>query len=181
MISRYSLRNLRRGSQEITAATSGTVSEEQFMPKQIAKQMRLAGPVRIQDQDYLHVFSSTPKPRVSGPLAIEMRLLPKEQRIWVKQELSKIENENLDELEIGKCLQEAKEFDEFLAAKFPTVKRYGLEGSETILLWFQTIVKEIENTHMVIGMTHRGRNNLLVCLLGLQADIMFGKMSGIPG
>ena len=70
MISRYSLRNLRRGSQEITAATSGTVSEEQFMPKQIAKQMRLAGPVRIQDQDYLHVFSSTPKPRVSGPLAI---------------------------------------------------------------------------------------------------------------
>ena len=57
-----------------------------------------------------------------------MRLLPKEQRIWVKQELSKIENENLDELEIGKCLQEAKEFDEFLAAKFPTVKRYGLEG-----------------------------------------------------
>ena len=29
-------------------------------------------------------------------------------------------------------------------------------------------------------MTHRGRNNLLVCLLGLQAEIMFGKMSGIP-
>ena len=29
-------------------------------------------------------------------------------------------------------------------------------------------------------MTHRGRNNLLVCLLGLKADIMFGKMSGIP-
>ena len=57
-----------------------------------------------------------------------MRLLPKEERIWVKEELKKIENESLDSLEIGKCLQVAKEFDEFLAAKFPTVKRYGLEG-----------------------------------------------------
>ena len=29
-------------------------------------------------------------------------------------------------------------------------------------------------------MTHRGRNNLLVLLLGLKPEIMFGKMSGVP-
>ena len=140
------------------------------MPKEIAKQWRRAGAVRIQDADYLQVLSTTDKPEVSGPLAIEMRLLPPEQRAWIREELSRIENEEINNLEVAKCLQVAKEFDEFLAAKFPTVKRYGLEGSETILLWFDTIIKEIENTHLVIGMTHRGRNNLLVCLLGLQAE-----------
>ena len=140
------------------------------MPKEIAKQWRRAGAIRIQDADYLQVLSTTDKPEVSGPLAIEMRLLPPEQRAWIREELSRIEKEEINNLEVAKCLQVAKEFDEFLAAKFPTVKRYGLEGSETILLWFDTIIKEIENTHLVIGMTHRGRNNLLVCLLGLQAE-----------
>ena len=143
---------------------------EPFLPKEIAKQWRRAGAVRIQDADYLQVLSTTDKPEVSGPLAIEMRLLPPEQRAWIREELSRIEKEEINNLEVAKCLQVAKEFDEFLAAKFPTVKRYGLEGSETILLWFDTIIKEIENTHLVIGMTHRGRNNLLVCLLGLQAE-----------
>ena len=143
---------------------------DSFLPKEIAKQWRRAGAVRIQDADYLQVLSTTDKPEVSGPLAIEMRLLPPEQRAWIREELSRIEKEEINNLEVGKCLQVAKEFDEFLAAKFPTVKRYGLEGSETILLWFDTIIKEIENTHLVIGMTHRGRNNLLVCLLGLQAE-----------
>ena len=69
MISRLSLRNARRGSREISEAAAGQTNEI-FMPKQIAKQMRLAGPVRIQDHDFLHVFSTTPKPEVSGPLAI---------------------------------------------------------------------------------------------------------------
>ena len=58
-----------------------------------------------------------------------MRLLPKEERIWVKEELSRIEKEEENAVDTGKCLQVAKEFDEFLAAKFPTVKRYGLEGT----------------------------------------------------
>ena len=108
------------------------------------------------------------------------RLLPPNEREWIRQELARIQQEDVDVVATAKCLQIAKEFDEFLHAKFPTVKRYGLEGSETIMLWFDQVLREVEKTHVVIGMTHRGRNNLLVCLLGLQAEIMFGKMSGIP-
>jgi probable 2-oxoglutarate dehydrogenase E1 component DHKTD1 len=110
-----------------------------------------------------------------------MRMLPAEQQEWIHAELQNIYNEKLDAVKIGQTLQIAKQFDEFLAAKFPTVKRYGLEGSETILLWFDTIINQVEkDTHAVIGMTHRGRNNLLICLLGMNPEIMFGKMSGMP-
>ena len=57
-----------------------------------------------------------------------MRLLPREQRKWVREELGRIEAESINNLEVGKCLQIAKEFDEFLAAKFPTVKRLCYEN-----------------------------------------------------
>ena len=105
--------------------------------------MRAQGPVRIQDADYLHVFAETTKPEVSGPLAIEYRLLPKEEREWIRSELSRIEAEPIDAVKTAQCLQIAKEFDEFLQAKFPTVKRYGLEGSETIMLWFDQVLREV--------------------------------------
>ena len=57
-----------------------------------------------------------------------MRLLPNEQRKWVREELARIQQEEIDAVAVGQTLQIGKEFDEFLAAKFPTVKRYGLEG-----------------------------------------------------
>ena len=108
-----------------------------------------------------------------------MRLLPQEQQNWIKSELSAIELEPVDKCAVGECLQLAKEFDEFLAHKFPSVKRYGLEGSESILLWFDALLAEMTSEqHAVIGMTHRGRNNLLTLLLGLKPEIMFAKMSG---
>ena len=91
----------------------------------------------------MHVFADTVKPEVSGPLAIEYRLLPAEERSWIRSELAKIESEPIEPLQVAETLHLGKEFDEFLAAKFPTVKRYGLEGSETILLWFDQVIKEV--------------------------------------
>ena len=83
------------------------------------------------------------QPDVSGPLAIEYRLLPSNEREWIRAELARIEAEPIDQVQTGQCLQIAKEFDEFLQAKYPTVKRYGLEGSETIMLWFDQVLREV--------------------------------------
>ena len=80
---------------------------------------------------------------MSGPLAIEYRLLPSNEREWIRAELARIEAEPIDQVQTGQCLQIAKEFDEFLQAKYPTVKRYGLEGSETIMLWFDQVLREV--------------------------------------
>lgn len=66
MISRLSLRNIRS-----TLAPGGHRSvSEKASPVEVAAQMRLTGPTRIQDHDYLHVFEATEKPKISGPLAI---------------------------------------------------------------------------------------------------------------
>ncbi|CBY40597.1 unnamed protein product, partial [Oikopleura dioica] len=181
MMSRKALRRAAAQSNPNCLGSSSARKASSFPPAEIAAAMRLQGPTRVQNHDFLHVFSDTKKPAVSGPLAIEMRLLPEEQQNFIRSELALIEKESSDASHTGYILQLAKEFDEFLALRFPDVKRYGLEGSETIMLWFDTILNEVDkDNHVTIGMTHRGRNNLLVCLLGLRADIMFGKMSGKP-
>ncbi|CBY14263.1 unnamed protein product [Oikopleura dioica] len=181
MMSRKALRRAAAQSNPNCLGSSSARKASSFPPAEIAAAMRLQGPTRVQNHDFLHVFSDTKKPAVSGPLAIEMRLLPEEQQHFIRSELALIEKESSDASHTGYILQLAKEFDEFLALRFPDVKRYGLEGSETIMLWFDTILNEVDkDNHVTIGMTHRGRNNLLVCLLGLRADIMFGKMSGKP-
>lgn len=64
------------------SATSGEKKNAPFLPKEIAKKMRAAGPVRIQDADFLHVFEGSEKPEVSGPLAIEYRKVSQSSFIW---------------------------------------------------------------------------------------------------
>ena len=39
-------------------------------PFDVATEMRRVGATRIQDHDFLHVFETTEKPKISGPLAI---------------------------------------------------------------------------------------------------------------
>ena len=80
-----------------------------------------------------------------------------------------------------KLLQESEIFDNFLAKKFPQVKRYGLEGSESMMIaidsLFETLSKSDIGT-LVIGMPHRGRLNFLNGILGFPARAMFSKIKG---
>lgn len=85
--------------------------------------------------------------------------------------------------EIAKLLLKSEAFDHFLATKFSTVKRYGGEGAETMLTFFAELFassaqEDIRN--IIIGMPHRGRLNLLTCLLNYPPVIMFQKMTGKP-
>jgi len=72
-------------------------------------------------------------------------------------------------------------FDHFMAAKFATVKRYGGEGAETMMAFFDEAFSLCAGggvEEVVMCMPHRGRNNLLVCLLNLPPSIMFRKLKG---
>ena len=69
MYSRLSLRGLRSTRGAANASQRRTASES-FSPVDVATEMRLQGPTRVQDHDFLHVFEDTVKPAISGPLAI---------------------------------------------------------------------------------------------------------------
>ncbi|XXQ36698.1 Transketolase-like pyrimidine-binding domain-containing protein [Plasmodiophora brassicae] len=80
-------------------------------------------------------------------------------------------------------------FDEFMQLKFGSFKRYGLDGSEVFLVAVQSCLARAgyhSVDDVVIGMPHRGRNNLLLTLLDYPPRALLAKVKGqshttIPG
>lgn len=75
-------------------------------------------------------------------------------------------------------LIDAEEFESFLQKKFKRAKRFSLEGAETLIpLLEQAIEKAVDSgvSDVVIGMSHRGRLNVLANILGLPASDLFSR------
>ncbi|KAJ3117620.1 hypothetical protein HK100_000776 [Physocladia obscura] len=72
-------------------------------------------------------------------------------------------------------------FDHFMAKRFPQVKRYGLEGAESMMIVMDELFKlsaEANVKDVVVGMPHRGRLNLLTDLLKFSPKALFNKIKG---
>jgi 2-oxoglutarate dehydrogenase E1 component len=64
-------------------------------------------------------------------------------------------------------------FETFLATKFPSAKRFGLEGGETLIPGMKAMIDTlVENgcSNVVMGMAHRGRLNVLANVLRKPAE-----------
>nr|ANM86826.1 2-oxoglutarate dehydrogenase E1 component [Stygiella incarcerata] len=75
----------------------------------------------------------------------------------------------------------AEEFEKFLAQKYPTSKRFGLEGGESFIPALETCLTELSNLgieHVVMGMPHRGRLNVLANVLEKPYRVMFNEFQG---
>jgi probable 2-oxoglutarate dehydrogenase E1 component DHKTD1 len=82
---------------------------------------------------------------------------------------------------IHKLLTHSETFDQFLQNKFPNLKRYGLEGGESMLSALDALfsaASEAGVEHAVVGMPHRGRLNFLTGLLELSPRALFHKIKG---
>lgn len=85
-------------------------------------------------------------------------------------------------------LTKSEVFDHFMgtsvtnpAKKFPQVKRYGLEGSESMMIVLSTLFRSANKANIndaIICMPHRGRLNLLTDLLTYPIDALFHKVKG---
>lgn len=80
-------------------------------------------------------------------------------------------------------LQMAETFENFLATKFTTLKRYSGEGAESMLSFIDAFTtasgRTGDVTDIVIGMPHRGRLALLVSLMNYPAHRMLAKLRSI--
>ncbi|KAF8641344.1 hypothetical protein AX16_010042 [Volvariella volvacea WC 439] len=78
-------------------------------------------------------------------------------------------------------LARSEVFDNFLQLKFPNLKRYGLEGGESMLPALDSLFSAASSggvEHIIIAMPHRGRLNLLTGLLEYSPAGMFHKIRG---
>ena len=78
-------------------------------------------------------------------------------------------------------LLQSRLLDDFLSVKFPSFKRYGLEGAEAMIVAVQSILSAVSSAgteQVVLAMPHRGRLNLIATLLDFPARAIFHKITG---
>ncbi|KAH9959953.1 dehydrogenase E1 and transketolase domain-containing protein 1 [Russula dissimulans] len=82
---------------------------------------------------------------------------------------------------IHELIAQSETFDQFLQLKFPNLKRYGLEGGESMIPALDTLFSHATRAgvqHIVLAMPHRGRLNLLTGLLQMSPASLFHKIKG---
>ncbi|RKO96794.1 hypothetical protein CXG81DRAFT_12167 [Caulochytrium protostelioides] len=73
------------------------------------------------------------------------------------------------------------EFERFAAAKFPSVKRFGLEGCESLIPGMKSLIDRSVDAgvnSIVMGMAHRGRLNVLSNVVRKPNEGIFNEISG---
>lgn len=84
--------------------------------------------------------------------------------------------------EILELVVRSQVWDQYMAKKFPTYKRYGGEGAETALAFFRQIFSSATDAdlqHIILGMPHRGKLNLLTTMLNTRPAKIFRKVRGL--
>ncbi|KAG7444529.1 2-oxoglutarate dehydrogenase, E1 component [Guyanagaster necrorhizus] len=109
----------------------------------------------------------------------------KSERLWFSHRLESKSTPttlNVDTKQrIHGLLARSEVFDNFMQAKFPNLKRYGLEGGESMLPALDSLFSSAAQanvSHIVMAMPHRGRLNLLTDLLNFSPTALFHKVRG---
>ncbi|KAG8217006.1 thiamine diphosphate-binding protein [Butyriboletus roseoflavus] len=123
-----------------------------------------------------------------GRIAYEYMDLPsKTERLWfahlLESEAANVAHSTTPERQrrTHELLARSEVLDTFLQAKFPNLKRYGLEGGESMLPALDALfaaAAQADTTHIILAMPHRGRLNLLTGLLEYDPTSLFHKIKG---
>ncbi|WP_428609228.1 2-oxoglutarate dehydrogenase E1 component [Sedimenticola sp.] len=110
-----------------------------------------------------------------------------EQRRWIEQRLESTHGDwqgQLDpEYRIGilKDLTAAEGLEQYLHRKYIGQKRFSLEGGDALIPLLDEVVQRGGTqgiSHIVIGMAHRGRLNVLINLMGKSPQELFAEFEG---
>ena len=121
-----------------------------------------------------------------GPIGYEyMHISNPEERIWLRRRIEEGENEikftkNGKEAILNKLIQ-AEGFEKFLATKYVGTKRFGLDGAESLIPALEQIIKiggQSQIKEVKIGMSHRGRLNVLANVLQKSYKRIFNEFAG---
>jgi 2-oxoglutarate decarboxylase len=117
-------------------------------------------------------------------LGIEyMHIQDPEQKRWIQQHVEGVSaTTGLDEQRhILDRLNAAEVFERFLHTRYVGQKRFGLEGAESAIVILDAILNEAvtEGLHeSVMGMSHRGRLNVLANIVGKSYGEIFEEFEG---
>lgn len=121
-----------------------------------------------------------------GSLAAEfMHITDRVQREWIQQKLENARGQfafsTAQKKRFLEKLTAAEGLERYLATQFVGQKRFSVEGADALIPMLDQLVeqaaeKSIQN--IVLGMSHRGRLNVLVNILGKPARQLFDQFAG---
>lgn len=120
-----------------------------------------------------------------GSIGIEYGHIPdRKQCDWLRTKFEvpvKFKYGKEEKLSILDRLLWSDHFEKFVATKFPSEKRFGLEGCESLIPGMKALVDtsvELGANSVVIGMPHRGRLNVLANVVRKPHASIFSEFSG---
>lgn len=106
-------------------------------------------------------------------------------RQWIESKLYKNSNKpqfsKEEKIQILKKLNEAVSFENFLHTKYVGQKRFSLEGNDAFVAGLDFIVERAAEKgveHLVLGMAHRGRLNVLANVFKKNPQDIFSEFDG---
>jgi 2-oxoglutarate decarboxylase len=112
-----------------------------------------------------------------------MHIQEPDQKRWIQEHVEGVSTDlTLDEQRhiLGR-LNAAEAFERFLHTKYVGQKRFGLEGGESAVPLIDTVLDEAAKADLaevVMGVTHRGRLNILANIVGKSYGELFREFEG---
>ena len=120
--------------------------------------------------------------KYSDTIGLEFSHLSDErERNWI---IDRFENSDYKKIKsdkkiyILKRLISARGLAKYLSAKYPGMKRFGIDGCESLIPLIDSLIEETSNNNaeqICFGMAHRGRLNLLINILGKKPKDLFAE------
>ncbi len=108
------------------------------------------------------------------------------QKHWLQERLEKIRSTpHFDDeirFQIFNKIMQAAEFERFLHTRYAGQKRFSLEGGESLIPMLNMLIQQAGckgAKEVILGMTHRGRLNVLANLLGKSLSEIFAEFEGV--
>lgn len=125
------------------------------------------------------------KSAYSDTIGVEyMHIVNRDQCNWIRERIElpqKFQYSAEEKKVILDRLMFSDSFELFLSNKFPTAKRFGLEGLESFIPGVKATIDKSADLgveHVIIGMAHRGRLNMLANVLRKPMEIIFSEFLG---
>jgi 2-oxoglutarate dehydrogenase E1 component len=138
------------------------------------------GPVKL--RDILHRLQQV----YASNIGVEyMHIWNHEQVNWIREQIETPEQIEFTEEEKLRMLDRlcwSDHFEAFLANKYPTSKRFGLEGCEVLIVGMKEMIDTAVDEGVeaiVLGMPHRGRLNVLGNVVRKPLEQIFAEFQGV--
>jgi 2-oxoglutarate dehydrogenase E1 component len=112
-----------------------------------------------------------------------MHIQEPEEKAWIQQQVEGADTSTPPEVQrhILDRLNAAEAFERFLATKYVGQKRFGIEGAEAAIPLVDAILEQAAADGLedaVLGMSHRGRLNVLANIVGKSYNQLFAEFEG---